>query len=141
MHDKSFDFSDGDLVLSASGNTGDDEAVAVAVEAANLTPAAVVYFRIHEALLIEQPSMFTDMFDVVNPSFSEQDLYDGVPFIALHESCKRVSQSTIQTRVSRLSLMPSDPKVIDVRLTKDRFPAPLSSPISQAADGPAFAGH
>lgn len=98
MHDKSFYFSDGDVVLSAPGNAGDDEAIAVAIEASNSiitpaysqSPAAVVYFRIRKALLTEQPSMFTDMFEVVNSSLSEQDLYDGVPLIALHDEASHV---------------------------------------------------
>ncbi|KAG9217943.1 hypothetical protein CCMSSC00406_0008584 [Pleurotus cornucopiae] len=98
MRDKSFDFSDGDVLLSAPSNAGGDEAIAVDAEASNSnitlvysqTPAAVVYFRIHKALLTGHPSMFTDMFEVVNPSLSEQDSYDGVPLIALHDEASHV---------------------------------------------------
>ncbi|KAF7420815.1 hypothetical protein PC9H_011333 [Pleurotus ostreatus] len=98
MRDKSFDFSDGDVLLSAPGNAGDDEAIAVDAEASysnitpvySQTPAAVVYFRIHKALLTGHPSMFTDMFEVVNPSLSEQNLYDGVPLIALYDGGSHV---------------------------------------------------
>ncbi|KAF4568121.1 hypothetical protein EYR40_010484 [Pleurotus pulmonarius] len=90
MRDKTLYFADGSFVLSALGDKDD-------IDQANDTDEGlvsedkhgdiIVYFRVHQSLLSRTSTVFADMFTVGSAS-STDDLYDGVPLIAVQDKAE-----------------------------------------------------
>jgi hypothetical protein len=70
-------FPDGSVVLSATAKDP--------TESQNL-----VYFRVHKSVLAKHSLVFEDMLTIPTPA--DQELYDGVPLVHLHDDAGEVKE-------------------------------------------------
>ncbi len=103
MHDNTFYFDDGSIVLAACSDYADEEK---ATYVDTLGPASsidrsidnvqgneiTVYFRVHRSILVGESEVFKDMFIVgqTSASTTKAEVYDGVPLIVMQDKAEDV---------------------------------------------------
>ncbi|KAF4603796.1 hypothetical protein EYR40_000967 [Pleurotus pulmonarius] len=99
MHDNTFYFDDGSIVLAACSDYADEEK-ATYVDTLGPTSSIdrsianeiTVYFRVHRSILVGESEVFKDMFIVgqTSASTTNAEVYDGVPLIVMQDKAEDV---------------------------------------------------
>lgn len=74
-HDEDLYFEDGSVVISAAD-----------------VDENLLYFRVHKSILSKQSAFFKDMFSLPTVPTSEEETYDGLPLVHVHDDAKEFKQ-------------------------------------------------